>query len=313
MRLASRVLCPVGAVSLLVAAASAAPIVDGTLDADHGAALATQTTQTSLGDASQGLVDFAFGSELDAAYGVISDGVLHLFLSGNLMFQERGMEPGFRSDEIDVYVDSEAGGQNVLRADNPAVGGMYHPLNTRAGLRFDADFAPDHWFNGWLYSAGSNLGAPYAFRLYSASLPADRGGAGGFLGQSSPGGPGTLTGGTNPDGIGAAIDNRNVAGVGAGCDAASGDGVTTGIELAIPLAAIGNPTGCVGVCVIAVSYWDGSISNQVLGPLPAGTCAPGAPATVDFSGVAGDQFFTVCPENVPARASSWGSVKILYR
>ena len=239
--------------------------------------------------------------------------MLYLFLPGNLMFQERGMEPGFRSDEIDVYVDSEAGGQNVLRADNPAVGGWYHRLPSRAGLRFDAGFEPDHWFNGWFYSAGSNLSAPYAFRLYSAHLATAGGGSGGFLGQSDPGGPGTLVGGTNPDGVEAAADNRNVAGVTAGCAAASGDGVATGVELAIPLAAIGSPTGCVRVCAFAVSYWDGGVSNQVLGPLPPGTCALGAPAGVDFAGIAGDQYFTVCPGSVPVRASSWGSVKTIYR
>jgi hypothetical protein len=296
-----------------VASTSAAPLVDGMLDAAYGPALTTQTTQTSLGDASQGAVAFAAGSELDAAYGAISDGVVYLFLSGNLMFQQRGMEPGFRSDEIDVYIDSEEGGQNVLRADNPAVGGSYHLLTARAGLRFDAGFEPDHWFNGWFYSAGSNLSAPYAFRLYSARLATAGGGAGGFLGQSDPGGPGTLTGGANPDDVQAAADNRNATGVTAGCAAATGEGVTTGIELAIPLAAIGGPTGCVRVCVFAVSYWDGSVSNQALGPLAPGTCALGAPGAVDFSVRDGDQYFTVCPDGVPARASSWGSVKAVYR
>jgi len=297
---------------LSVAVSTAAPVVDGALDAGYGMPLVTQTTQTALGDANQGLVDFAYGSELDAARGAISDGVMYLFIAGNLMFQERGMEPGFRSDEIDVYVDSETGGQNVLRADNPAVGGN-HSLNSRAGLRFDGGFAPDHWFNGWLFSAGSNLAAPYAFKLYGARLLADGGGSGGFIGQSSPGGPGTLTGVTNPDGIEAAVDNRNAAGVTAGCDAAGGEGVTTGIELAIPLSAIGNPTGCVRVCAFVVSYWGGGVSNQVLGPLPPGSCSPGAPATVDFSGLAGDQTFLVCPGSVPARGSSWGSLKTLYR
>ena len=109
------------------------------------------------------------------------------------------------------------------------------------------------------------------------------------------------------------MDDRNVVGVTAGCDAAGGEGATTGIELAIPLAAIGNPTGCVRVCALLVSYWGAGISNQVLGPLPAGTCEVTAPASVDFSAVAGEQFFAVCPGRVPALRSSWGSVKTLYR
>jgi hypothetical protein len=55
------------------------------------------------------------------------------------------------------------------------------------------------------------------------------------------------------------------------------------------------------------------ITNQVLGSCPPGTCALGAPATVDFSTIPGDQFFTVCPQSVPTHASSWGALKDHYR
>jgi hypothetical protein len=96
------------------------------------------------------------------------------------------------------------------------------------------------------------------------------------------------------------VDNRNVAGVTLGCDASSGAVVTNGIEWAIPLATIGNPTGCVKVTAIVdinqALFW-----YQAIGPLPPGTCGYSDVSTVNFASVAGDQFFTVClgPTGVP--------------
>lgn len=48
----------------------------------------------------------------------------------------------------------------------------------------------------------------------------------------------------------ATIANRNFAGVGFDCNAASGAGVTTGTEWAIPLPALGSPTGCIRVTAV---------------------------------------------------------------
>jgi hypothetical protein len=75
--------------------------------------------------------------------------------------------------------------------------------------------------------------------------------------------------------------------------------VTTGIELEIPLSAIGDPSGPIKVCAIVNGSSHDFFSNQVLGPLPAGTCNLGEPRTVDFGAHGGDQFFTVATP-VPA-------------
>jgi len=51
----------------------------------------------------------------------------------------------------------------------------------------------------------------------------------------------------------------------------------------------------------------------VLGPLPPGTCDLGPASGVNFAAIAGDQYVTICPAATPARASSWGSLKTIYR
>jgi hypothetical protein len=292
---------------LHAAAGTAAPVIDGTLDAEYGAALATQTTQTekdALGDYDMAEAN---GSELDQAYAFVSDGVLHLFLSGNLLGYF-AME-WYPQDYLHIFVDSKPGGQSVLRGDNSGVGFWPNALNLLAGLTFDTGFAPDYWFDCTVFSW-----EPHVF-AYAAELLDAGGGAGWCLGASTAGGPGTLTGGTNPYGVQMTLDNRNHAGVTYGCGAASGEGVTTGIEWAIPLAAIGDPAGCFTVCafVTSASSTPPVVWNQVLGPVPPGTCYLGLPADVDFANIAGEQFFTVCPSSVPVRTSTWGSVKTLYR
>src|SRR5688500_15737813 len=95
--------------SLLAVLSISAPLcaqivaVDGTLDASYGAPLAVQAVQTGFGDNQ---------SEFDALYGKIEEGNLFLFLSGNL-------ESNFNQAEI--FVDSMAGGQNVLAGNNPDI------------------------------------------------------------------------------------------------------------------------------------------------------------------------------------------------
>jgi hypothetical protein len=56
----------------------------------------------------------------------------------------------------------------------------------------------------------------------------------------------------------------------------------------------------------------GGISNQVLGPVPPGTCALGAANGVNFGSIPGAQYFTI-DITTPATGSSWGRVKALYR
>jgi hypothetical protein len=295
--------------ALLASAArlAGATTIDGRLDAEYGPALATQATQTTAGDNSQGQSDYSLGAELDEGYGYISNGVLYLFLSGSLTFYWN-LEGQTTWLPLDIFIDSTPGGQHALLANNPVLDPFAYDLNKLAGLRFDSDFEADHWL-----SCGGNVGTWPRMQAFDAELPTVGGGAGAYLGTTNAGGPGTLTGGTNPQGIQFAFDLHNTAGVTAGCAGSSGAGVTTGFEWAIPLAAIGNPTGCVKVCSFP-AYGDHSqLFNQVLGPLPPGTCSLGPAAGVDLSNVPGNQYFTVCPTSTPTRTNTWGRLKTIYR
>ena len=301
LRRFAHVVIVVAATALLPAAASAI-VVDGQLDPSY-TLLSTQTTQTSALDDSQGLVDFGSGSELDAAYGAVDNGVLYLFFAGNLKDTVCGGQACTDADILEVFIDSQAGGQNTLLSSSfPA---------SLAGLTFDSGFTPDYWLD--FYAAGA-LDNKFSRWADYAQLPTGGGGAGYLLGTgSNAGAPGTLSGGTNPYGILATIDNRNTAGVTAGCGPATGAGVTTGVELAIPLAAIGSPTGCLEVSAFVWQADVPAVSNQALGPLPVGSCSLGAPSGVNFANLAGDQFFTVCPSVTPARSTTWGALKTIYR
>ncbi len=305
-RLASLAASALAALALAACGASAAVVVDGRLDPDYGSPLSIQTTQTVVGDDNYAKVDGANGSELDQAFGFVSNGTLYLFIGGNLYQDWVGPDLETAHANLALLFDTQAGGQNPMRSDNPSVEG----LNQLAGLRFDSDFTPDYWigFHGDHWPIG-----PYQSVVSYAQLPAGGGGAAYVVGFGATGAPGTLSGGTNPFGLLASIDNSNSAGVTAGCGAASGFGVGSGIELAIPLAALGNPVGCFKVCALVHSPYAADISNQVLGPVPAGTCDLGNPAAVDFSAIPGSQYFTVCSLATPARMSSWGRVKVLYR
>lgn len=303
-----RLVLAIIATCTVVAQASADPIIDGSLDAAYGSPLVTQTTQTG-GDNTWGLVGQAGGSELDAAYATISNGVLYVFFAGNLAYAPSPQPPAFE-DFLSVFIDSKPGGQQVMSGSNPFIMPYYMDVNHLAGLMFDSGFTPDYY----LACGGNGYPNLPPLQVFWAELPAGGGGAGSYLGASTPGGPGTLSGGTNPFGIQAALNDINTAGVSGGCGAASGAGVQNGIELAIPLAAIGNPTGCLGVAAfVGQTYLSNTISNQVLGPLPPGTCTLGPASGVNFASIAGPQFFTVCTSATAAHAPTWGDLKIRYR
>lgn len=289
--------CVALGLSILARTASAVP-VDGILDPAYGVALSTQTTQTSLG------LDPFDDSELDGAFGYVAGDTLHLLITGS--YNHYLTEPLILPHLLQLYIDVGPGGQNPLSGANPSVGFSVN-LQAMTGMRFDADFEPDFW----LAADRGTLDRVYAFY---AELPAAGGGAGYFLGFSPNGGPGTLTGGaSNPFGILASIDVSNTAGVTGGCDAASGAGVTTGVEWAIPLAAIGNPTGPIRICALLASVGGSAqVSNQVLGPVPPGTCALGPANGVDLGHVPGTQYFTI-DGPTPAAQTTWGRLKTVYR
>ena len=271
-----------------------------------------QTTQTSEGKSTPGFggpdsTSSSFGSELDGAYGFVSGGTLHLFIAGNVL---ASVGENDHRAQLHLFVDSRPGGQHTLRADNPAVGYWSDSwLNTLAGLTFDEGFAADWWLDVVVLSVANPVQA------YGAELLDGGGGSGGLLGSAPAAGPGDLSGGTNPFGIRLSVDDGNKAGVSAGCGSTTGaETGVRGFEWDVPLAALGNPAGALKICAFVGGVYNGpGLGDQVLGPVPPGTCFLGVPAGVDFGALAGDQFFVVGSDPTAVRAASWGSLKAAYR
>jgi PEP-CTERM motif-containing protein len=343
-------------------AASGQIVVDGTADANYGAALSTQNTDTQFGNSIDPDPRFsAGGSELDQVFGTVDGGFLYLTFAGNL-------ETNF--NKLEIFIDSEAGGQNTLVGANLPVavdafccggfGTADGALQRLGGFTFDAAFSPDYYLtasNG-TESTGGALGVSgYAATVHYAELNNGPSGlsvrAGGVLdpfgdeldaGGVSRGLPlGTLIdqnnnlfGGVgdiplheffepfdalldptndlnhrdmdNTIGLQMAVNQSNIAGVNGGTGATLGDpqNVTTGFEFAIPLAAIGNPTGDIKVTAFINGAGHDFASNQfsgagILGVNPgtdgAGNFVNPAPGVdvfgIDLSTIAGDQFVTI--------------------
>lgn len=251
-------------------------LLDGYREARYGAARAVQTTPTGFGNATNGNQSTALnGSELDAAYTYVSGDSLYVFLAGNL--ENNG-------NQVELFFDSQAGGQNTLASTNPNVDG--NGLNALAGLTFDQGFTADYYL-----SLKGGQFAPNILTAYFASLGA--GGTGISPASTSLGGTGyllNLPGGRTGR---LALDNSNTGGV---SDTSVGvgvpDAVVTGLELALPLSALGFPVGSVKVTAFVNGGSHAFLSNQVLGGLPSGTANLGIPGPVNFSTYAGNQYFT---------------------
>jgi hypothetical protein len=294
---------------MALSASAAAPVVDGTLDAAYGPAIAVQTDATGFGDANP--PGSLGGSELDAGYATISGGRLYLMLTGN-------HEPNF--NKLDVFIDSAAGGENTLigTPQYDFFNGTSWNSTNMAGLTFDSGFNADyHLFSRWGSGSGSyevdfvnrNGGG-------SAQVPGSTG--------SSPNAVGLIAAGTIPAGqVGTnasgtalsqnlefAINDNNAAGVtGSTANAADALAVTTGMEFSVALADLGNPAiGSTIKIAAAINNGDHNyLSNQILGSLPSGQGNLGGDGGgnftgglggVNFNNFAGAQYFTlkVVPE-----------------
>jgi fibronectin-binding autotransporter adhesin len=222
-------------------------------------ALATQTINTSFGNSTDtgtytgapaGYTD-ANGSELDAAYGTISNGYLYLFLSGNI--ENNG-------NMLDIFFDDgRSGGQNTLEA--PQGAGTMQAMNGSIfSPGFDATYAVEiNDYHGTAYLDEFDL------------LP---GGEANYVGDVS----------LNNDGIGSSqnigksiklgINNTNISTMGTSGQATStsaAQSVSTGIEVGIPLSLLGDPTGNVEVMADINGNGDTYLSNQFLPGMPVGT------------------------------------------
>ncbi len=277
--------------SLAIACLMASPVLAVSLDGStvgdgYGPARAVQTVQTQFGD------NF---SELDAGYAQVSGGTLWITLTGNI-------ENNF--NKLNIFIDTgAAGGQNVLQAD--ANNGGNNPendnwANKHAGMTFDAGFAAN-------YSIITRRGAgkfDFDFATVGAGLGAFESTFDIFTGFEA--GSNASVGAS---GIGVAYDGSNVAGILGGTGAANGANaaaVTTGLELAIPLAAIGNPAASsIKISAMVNGSNHDFMSNQVLGGLPAGQGNLGGDgaggftgglAGINFNNFGGDQHFAAVPE-----------------
>jgi len=263
----------IGATLLAISAGSVLGQVNGSYVPSYGAPLAVQANPTQFGDANLGQIDYANGSELDAAYASSTGSAANILFTGNV-------ESNF--NKLVVFIDNGSGlGQNQI------TGGTGLPGNY-TGMKFDAGFNATHWF---VLNGG---GGPYGFYVDGGDLLANTGGyVGGNNGQSG----GTLSGGTNPFNILAAINNSNIAGVTSG-SAAGALSATTGVEMSIPLAALGIGTANFKVTAFINGSGHDFASNQWLGSLPAGfgnlgNNGSGGLSNIDLSQIDGNQYFTV--------------------
>jgi len=318
-------------------------VIDGTVDSGYGCPVAVQLLSTSFGkNTTTNFINDTAGSELDAAYGLVKDNVLFLLLAGNI--QANG-------NRIHVFFMTGPGGENTLTNVNPnsfdvqagrSVLNWLGPTNNIGtvgpgpGLTFDPGFAPNYYMNVSCSTTTSSFN--YA-QLWPGGTNASGIATNGyFLGRTGSTN-GTLTGGTNPFLIQATVNNSNTNGVDKGnssfgCytnaagvpggNAAQALAVTSGVEFAIPLAALGNPTGTIAICAMVGNNGMGlQMSTQILGSFgtndpnycllgPGKTTNSWAPY-LNLSNYPGQHYFYVGPEmRMTGVAVSNNNVNVSY-
>lgn len=263
------------ALASLTLPARATIMIDGTLDPAYGSALAVQTINTGFGDSTIGDGTSTGGSELDAAYGVITGGNLDVFLAGN--FESNG-------NHANVFISDGRPGQSTLAV--PTTGTMQAMNGSTFSPGFQATEAID--LNDY---AGTDYIEEYS--LVGAT-------SGGYVGDIP------LTGGIGSGSPGGSIvygfNDTNAAGIngnaGTAADPVAAQAVTTGLEIQVPLSLLGSPTGPIMVLADINGGGDNYLSNQFLPGLPVGTGNLGTPG-FNFASTPGE-YFTVSPVPEPA-------------
>jgi hypothetical protein len=244
--------------------------VDGTRDSGYGSALAVQTCGTGFGAG-------AGGSSLANAY-AINDGThLYLFIGGNL-------ETNW--NKLAIFLDTKTGGQNKLSNTGGADFGFLAKLND---LEFDTGFDADalinvRWGGTELYADIDTFGSGS-----SAPTPTTTAIAGGAV--TGAGSAKTAT--VSLAGALLVIDNSATGGPTAS-DAGSSSSVTTGLEIKIPLTALGSPAGDIKICALISNGGGDYLSNQTLAGLPLGTANLANTKNLwNLKNYSGNQLFTV--------------------
>ncbi|MFH1746586.1 MAG: hypothetical protein ABIG44_06010 [Planctomycetota bacterium] len=276
---------------MLAVSAGAQPVMDGVAESTYCDAIVVQDTQTSFGDSQIGQYDQASGSELDGAFATVHDGILYLVFAGNL--ETNG-------NKLELFFDTRAGGQNqLLGIENPdvdygALQRMGYLDAEHPGFKFETGFEADFYVTVTNYNNEVvQVHVSYAELYVDAGNP----GVGYYLGQGltrCETNGGELTGGNAPFTAYCTLDNSNTAGVDGGFGVGNGAGVNTGVELAIPLSALGDPTGDFKICAFINGQQHDFVSNQVLAGIWGNPSDHlGDPRLVDLSLIFWNQFFTV--------------------
>lgn len=258
--------------------ALAQPVLDGSRAGDGYTRQATQTVQTQFGDNL---------SELNAAYAYFEGGNLNLLLTGQV-------ENNF--NKLNIFIDSVPGGENQLTADvnnggsNPDNDGWANSYN---GFMFDAGFEADYLIIARNGNAG---GDRFDFDFNSVGNTSVVESSLDIFGGSQTG----VNASVGASMIGVGYDNSNTAGVLGGtaaANAAAANAVETGLELIIPLSAIGNPNPAdIKISAMVNNGGHNFLSNQFLGGLPADTGNLANSAQVNLKDIEGTQHFTAVPE-----------------
>jgi hypothetical protein len=229
--------------------------INGSYDPAFGSAFSVQTDATGFG---------LNQSELDGAYGLIDNGNLYLFFSGNL--QNNG-------NNINLFIGG-TNGQSTLNAANPGNLGLNN-LSVMNGSKFSPGFSAVYAFNI------NNTNKTLTVSQYNLTNNTAVDGLGSLTESGN-----IVLNGTVDNSVVVGFNNNNsksqAANVGAG---------STGLELAIPLSLIGNPSGPINVLVDINGYQEVYLSNQFLPGLASGTANLGT-ATFNFSSTTGE-YFTV--------------------
>jgi hypothetical protein len=256
-----------GLLALVGSAFAGTATVDGTRDAVYGSALALQAVQTQFGDANGNLFSGG-GGELDGLYATADNTNLYVFLAGN---QETNGNAIF----LLADASSISTGTNVLPNITGSLDDLWASSDSIGGTTLSASFAPEFGLV-WKF-----FGNPLDYAISSANFAA--------ASSSSPGNQSTgatanpaigsvITIGSN-SGFRIAINNANSGGVTGGDQAFTTSSlvsaVSTGIEIQIPLAALGLTAGAGQNVKLLALYTSGSFggdtfaSNQVLPPVAA--------------------------------------------
>lgn len=273
----------------LMAAPAFGQAVNGEYRPFYGSAVAVQQNGTGFGDSNISDLQFANGSELNAAY-YANDGTnMRLLLTGNL-------ESNF--NKLELFFDTgAAGGQSSVNG--TGVGAM----NNLNGFTFDTGFRA----NFWLSVTGGDIGGGVYRMFVDGAALGGSGATGGYMGFNDGQNGGVLNQepGNSNNFLNAliAINNSNSSGVGPAGNVGSPLLAQTGIEIVIPWASLGVAPGSE---MRVMAFINGGshdyASNQFLGALPANTGNLGGDGNGGFNGsvgqlnmnnFAGNQFFVI--------------------